>query len=267
MQDQKESVERPGGDVNYNVFGKSYHNFRQEEPEIKKAILNAIGDSKKILNVGAGAGSYEPTDEKYEVTPLEPSASMREKRPKHLAQAVDGVAENIPFPDNHFDASMTTFSVHQWPQLEKGLTEMRRVTKGPVVILTCDPHKVMDFWMYDYAPNVFQTESTRYPDLNKISQVLGGSVEIVPVPIPKECHDLFNEGYYARPEFFVNNCPGSYSSCSAWSFVDDETRNIYINNIKKDLDSGEWDKKYGHYRNQSHYIGSLYLVISNPKKE
>jgi hypothetical protein len=31
------------------------------------------------------------------------------------------MAEHRPFDDGSFDASMTTFSVHQWPDLAAGL--------------------------------------------------------------------------------------------------------------------------------------------------
>ncbi len=72
---------------------------------------------------------------------------MRAQRPGWLSPAVDAVAEDLPFPDDHFDASMATFSVHQWTRLEDGLREMRRVTRGPVIILTCDPELVQRFWL------------------------------------------------------------------------------------------------------------------------
>jgi ubiquinone/menaquinone biosynthesis C-methylase UbiE len=70
---------------------------------------------------------------------------------------VDATAENLPFDDNGFDAAMTTFSVHQWSNLRAGPEEMRRVTRGPVVILTCDPDLVRTFWLYEYAPEVLDT--------------------------------------------------------------------------------------------------------------
>jgi len=38
-----------------------------------------------------------------------------------------------------FDASMATFTIHQWADLQRGRAEMRRVTRGPVVLLTSDP--------------------------------------------------------------------------------------------------------------------------------
>ncbi len=40
---------------------------------------------------------------------------------------------------------------------------MRRVSRGPVVILTCDPAQVQDFWLNAYAPGVLAAEARRYP--------------------------------------------------------------------------------------------------------
>src|SRR5690606_25405256 len=127
------------GDADYATIGAGYTDYRRPDPRIADAILAALGDARTVLNVGAGAGSYEPTT--LDVTAVEPSASMRAQRPAHLPAAIDATAENLPFADDTFDASMTTFSVHQWTDLRAGLREMRRVTRGPVVILTCEDRK------------------------------------------------------------------------------------------------------------------------------
>lgn len=136
--DQK--MDGSAGDVNYGHIGRDYAVYRQPEPAIAQVIHVALGDASTVLNVGAGAGSYEPTDR--DVTAVEPSASMRTQRPGHLVPAVDAVAENLPFADLQFDAAMTTFSVHQWAHLDAGLREIRRVTRGPVLVLSCDPKLV-----------------------------------------------------------------------------------------------------------------------------
>src|SRR5262249_48603093 len=142
--------------------------------------------------------SYEPTDR--EVTALEPSASMRAQRPAHLPTAIDGVAERLPFGNDSFEASMATFSVHQWQDLTAGLAEMRRVTLGPVLILTCDPMALDRYWLNDYAPEAIATEARRYPSMQAIAAGLGGDVEIRSLPIPFACVDGFSEAYYGRPE-------------------------------------------------------------------
>jgi len=115
------------GDADYGTIGGGYAQYRQPEPKIAAYIEKALGAGQTVLNVGAGAGSYEPLDRV--VTAIEPSASMRAQRPPHLPTAIDAVAERIPFPDAYFDASMATFTIHQWSDLRAGLLEMRRVTR------------------------------------------------------------------------------------------------------------------------------------------
>src|ERR1700712_2257427 len=108
----------------YERPGAPYSRHRRPDPRIAAAVQRALDDARTVLNVGAGAGSYEPTDRA--VTAVEPSAAMRAQRPANLPRAVDAVAQKLPFADKSFDAAMTTFSVHQWPDLAAGLKEMRR---------------------------------------------------------------------------------------------------------------------------------------------
>ena len=143
---EQQSTDGSAGDADYGAIGTGYSTYRRPDPRIAQALHRALGDARTVVNVGAGAGSYESTA--FETTAVEPSQSMREQRPAALPPAVDAAAEQLPFGDGAFDAAMSTFSVHQWSDLEAGLTEMRRVTRGPVVLLTCDPARVRDFWQY-----------------------------------------------------------------------------------------------------------------------
>ena len=248
------------GDANYQVIGTSYSKYRQPEPRIAEQILWSLGSAKSVLNVGAGAGSYEPLDR--DVTAVEPSASMRKQRPSHLPKAIDAYAEDLPFHDNHFDAAMATFSIHQWRDYEAGLRELRRVAKGPVVILTCDPTLVQRFWLNDYAPLVLSTEARRYQPFEAIAAALGKHLEVIPVSIPLDCKDGFNEAYYGRPEMLLDDY--ARLSCSAWSFVDEATSKASIAHLAESLSDGGWDTKYGHLRTQSEYGGSLRILVATP---
>ena len=245
------------GDANYGAIGAGYTHFRQPDPRIAAFIHRAIGAAETVLNVGAGAGSYEPTDRK--VTAVEPSASMRAQRPSLLPAAVDAVAERLPFPDRSFDAAMATFTVHQWPDLAKGLAEMRRVTSGPIAILTCVPALLDRFWLNDYAAEAIAVEAKRYPPIDRIEQNLGGAVDVLPVPIPLDCSDGFNEAYYGRPEMLLD--PAARLACSAWSFVDVPALRRFETDLARDLADGTWDAHYGALRTQPSFEGSLVLVV------
>jgi SAM-dependent methyltransferase len=248
------------GDANYGAIGKGYAHFRQPDPRIAAFIHAALGDARTVLNVGAGAGSYEPIDR--EVTAVEPSASMRAQRPPHLPRAVDAVAERLPFADKSFDAAMTTFSVHQWPDLAAGLREMRRVTRGPIAIISGDPSALQRFWLADYAPEVIATEARRYPPVAAFRAALDGRLDVTNVPIPLDCTDGFNEAYYGRPEMLLD--PAARLACSAWSFIAPNAVARFERDLKRDLDNGSWDRKHGALRSQERFSGSLILIVSYP---
>ena len=248
------------GDANYGVIGTGYTRYRQPDPHIAEFIRKALGDAATVLNVGAGAGSYEPVDR--DITAVEPSASMRAQRPAHLPMAIEATAESLPFPDKAFDAAMATFTVHQWSNLERGLGEMRRVTRGPVLILSCDPDLLERSWLHAYAPEMIAVEARRYPSMAAIVEGLGGNAEVKPVPIPLNCVDGFGEAYYGRPERLLD--PGARLANSAWSFVDPSVGERFVTELERDLADGSWDRRYGALRTQPFFEGSLRLVIARP---
>ncbi len=259
------------GDADYAAIGTAYADYRRPDPRIAARIARALGPARSVLNVGAGAGSYEPAGRR--VTAVEPSASMRAQRPAGLAPAVDATAEDLPFADGEFDAAMTTFSVHQWSDPGAGLRELRRVTRGPVVVLTCDPDRLDQFWLTGYAPEVIDTEARRYPPVRTLAEALAGaggmvsaaragSIAVATVPIPLDCTDGFNEAYYGRPEALLD--PAARRSCSAWSFVGPEVHDRFTRDLQDDLADGTWDRRHGQLRSQPTFDGSLILVTSTP---
>ncbi|MFE6994757.1 class I SAM-dependent methyltransferase [Microbacterium sp. NPDC057659] len=258
--DRTRTRDGSAGDADYGLLGNGYDAYRRPDPRIAQAIRTALGDARTILNIGAGAGNYEPVD--LEVTAVEPSATMRSQRPSHLSAAIDAVAEQLPFPDDSFDAAMTTFSVHQWGDLEAGLAEVRRVTRGPVVVLTCDPDLLDRSWLGEYAPGVIETERRRYPAMDRLRDGLGGDVSVQPVPIPWDCTDGFNEAYYGRPEALLE--PAARAACSAWSFLSPAQDEEYTSALRTAIASGAWDRRHGALRSQPVFEGSLVLVRALP---
>jgi SAM-dependent methyltransferase len=250
----------PAGDFDYERDGAHYATIRRPEPRFARSIRDALGNASTLINIGAGAGSYEPED--LSVTPVEPSASMRSQRPPHLAPALDAVAEDLPFPDSSFDAALAAVTVHQWSDLGRGLAELRRVTRGPVVIMTFDPVPLRQFWLAEYAPAMMERESGRMPDLDQLATQLGGTVRIDELPIPADCADGFAEAYFGRPEAFLD--PRVRKSQSAWGFIDDEEERRYVDRLRAALEDGSWDRRFGGLRSASEYPGSLRLVVSHP---
>ncbi len=250
------------GDVDYAAHGQGYGRQRRTDPRIEAWVHAALGDARTVLNVGAGAGSYEPTDR--QVLAIEPSAAMRAQRPARLTPAVDAVAERLPLDDQSVDAAMALVTVHQWPDLAKGLRELRRVTRGPIVVLTFDGDALDRYWLADYAAEMLAVERRRYPPIATLVETLGGACEVHAVPIPVDCVDGFSEAYYARPEAFLD--PAVRRSQSAWSFVPDEVQARIVERLGADLASGAWDRRYREWRAKPFFEGSLRGIVSRPPR-
>jgi SAM-dependent methyltransferase len=248
------------GDFNYETHGQGYAHRRQPDPRIAARIHAALGDARTLLNVGAGAGSYEPADRW--VLAVEPSAAMRAQRPAGAAPALDATAERLPFDDDAFDAVMATVTVHQWRDAARGLAELRRVARGPVVVLTFDGDELERLWLAEYAPELITAERRRYPKIAGIAAAIGGTTEVIEVPIPIDCVDGFTEAYYARPDAFLD--PRVRAAQSAWGFVPADAAARAVAQLRADLASGEWDRRFGHLRAQPEFHGSLRLLVGRP---
>lgn len=252
--------ENPAGDFNYEQPGIDYAAIRRPEPRFEIHIRETFGDAKTLLNVGAGAGSYEPDD--MEVVAVEPSASMRAQRPPHLVEAIDATAEDLPFADNAFDASLASITIHQWQHLATGLGEMRRVTKGPVVIVTFNPIVLRSFWLSEYAPEMMENECGRMPHFELIENYLGGQIEVLPLPIPLDCVDGFAEAFFGRPEAFLDD--RVRRAQSAWGFVSPDVEDASVDRLQRSLEEGSWDREHGALRHQDEYVGALSLIVARP---
>lgn len=82
---------------------------------------------------------------------------------------------------------------------------------------------------------------------------------MVSVPIPLDCRDGFNEAYYGRPEMLLEE--GARSACSGWSFVPSAAVERFVARLRRDLDEGTWDRRYGHLRKQPSFDGPLRLLV------
>ena len=157
---------------------------------------------------------------------------------------------------------MAMITVHHWHDMDKGLKEFRRVTKHQVVIITFDPEQLDNFWNADYFPEVIDVEKARYPTVDFIKNSLGGHCKVIPIPIPLDCKDGFQEAFYGRPEAFLEK--QVRLSQSAWGFISEEKQEEIVRRLRTDLESGNWNKKYGHLRVQEFFTCALKLIVSTP---
>lgn len=220
----------------YDTIGLNYANLRKPDPRIAARIDAALGTAETVLNVGAGAGGYEPTNR--QVTAIEPSAEMIAQRPPSTATILQGQAENLPFQDSAFDAAMASLTIHHWSDKAIGAREMRRVARDKVVFLTFDP-AFRDFWLTDYFPELVTLDEGQMPPLTDYEAWLG-PVKISPVSIPHDCTDGFLAGYWKRPAAYLDERVRAAMS-SFWKIGDISDS---LARLQTDLDSGVWEKRY-----------------------
>lgn len=222
----------------YDEIGIGYRTRRKPDPRIAEFILRELGDCRTVLNVGAGTGSYEPMDR--EVIAIEPSLTMIRQRPEGAAPVVRASAEDLPFPDKSFDATLAILTLHHWPDQAAGLRELSRVARDRIVILTWDPDS-NGFWLTDdYFPEILQIDHQIFASLKEWEHV-------IPVPIPHDCVDGFLGAYWRRPEVYLD--AEARAAISAFSSLTDVDRRI--DQLRRDIEDGTWDLRHGDLRRQS----------------
>lgn len=221
----------------YDTIGVTYSVTRRTEPRIAAQVWAALGDARTVLNVGAGTGSYEPSDR--DVTAVEPSAVMRAQRPADAAQCVAASAERLPFEDQSFDAAMAFATVHHWRDPIAGVREMRRVARR-VVVFTCDTTDRAwrrRFWLTrDYLPEV---AASRVGLATELAHAIGARME--PVLIPWDCADGFFEAYWRRPERYLDE--NVRRGISVWARVGSDAEHRAVRRLRDDLGSGRWAER------------------------
>ena len=232
----------------YAVLGVSYAASRQPDPRIAAMIRAALGGARTVVNVGAGAGSYEPQD--VRLTAVEPSAVMIGQRPLRAAPAVRAVAEQLPFPDEAFDAALAVLTVHHWRSASAGLAELRRVARAQVV-LTWDPEITSRFWLLtDYLPQVPAHErglaclDAVCAGLRAAGPSGGAEVSVQPVLVPADCTDGFLGAYWRRPEAYLR--PEVRAAISSLALIDQDEVRAAMRRLAADLASGRWQDRHGH---------------------
>jgi SAM-dependent methyltransferase len=233
----REAVSMSSGRL-YDAIGTTYTATRRTDPRIAAQIWTALGDARTVLNVGAGTGSYEPSDRK--VLAVEPSAVMRAQRPPGAAPCLAASAEKLPFRDGSFDAATAVATIHHWPDPIAGLREMRRVARR-VVVFTYELGGVSEFWLTrDYLPELVERLLTR-PSLDEMATSIRARVE--PVQVPWDCMDGFYEAYWRRPEAYLDE--GVRRGCSVWAAVGPEVEQRAVRRLRDDLASGRWAERNG----------------------
>jgi SAM-dependent methyltransferase len=245
----------------YDEIGIGYSLFRRPDPRIDAVIQSALGTSMRVLNVGAGTGSYEPAGRM--VVAVEPSPEMIRQRPRSAAPCLRGHAADLPFEDGEFDAAMAVLTVHHWTDPASGLRELRRVANA-AVILAIDPPVHNSFWLFrDYLPEISALSTTGGAmPVDAIAEVVGAD-RVETVLIPRDCFDGFGVAYWCRPDAYLD--PDVRRCISAFGLVHPDAVSASIDRLREDLRCGAWHDRYGDLLERETFDGGLRLIVRDAR--
>jgi SAM-dependent methyltransferase len=245
----------------YDTIGAGYASTRREDPRISALIHAALGDARTVVNVGAGAGSYEPRDR--DVIAIEPSEVMIAQRDSSLPPAIRSSAYPLPLEDGSVEAAMAILTIHHWDDdQERGVRELRRVARGPVVILTFDREVSERMWLIDYLPEVAELDRRIFPTAEALATWLGGDVRTQAVPIASDTPDWNLGSFWAHPERVLDE--RARSATSGFARLPPEVVERVVGEVRRDLEDGTWDARHGHLRELDEYDAGLRLVVARP---
>jgi SAM-dependent methyltransferase len=251
------NIDQPPG-RRYERIGHGYAVVRREDPRIAAIVQEALGDARTVVNVGAGAGSYEPRDRN--VVAVEPSDVMASQRPRDLAPAIRATAAALPPRDG--DAAMAILTVHHWDaEQERGVRELRRVARGPVVIITFDAEVSARMWLVtDYLPQVGELDRRIFPTIGQLTEWLGPDTSVRTIEVPADTPDWTFAAFWTHPERVLD--PAARAATSGFARTDPAVVERVVARVRADLDSGAWDARHGDLRRLDAYDAGLRLVVS-----
>jgi SAM-dependent methyltransferase len=190
-----------------------------------------------VVNIGAGSGSYEPTD--LPVVPVEPSETMIRQRPTSLPPALAGTAEKLPLPAQSVDAALAVLTAHHWRDRPAAFAEIRRVARTRAVFFTHDPDAAFG-WLDDYFPGLAGETTSRYPRLAEFDAL--GRVTVEPVPLPADCTDGFTAAYWRRPDAYLDEAVRA--NMSTFALLDERIVIDGVARLARDLADRSWHQRY-----------------------
>jgi SAM-dependent methyltransferase len=246
----------------YDRIGTSYGRTRHPDPALQALIERELTGAATVVDVGAGTGSYEPRGR--HVVAIEPSDVMAAQRPRELAPAIRATAGDLPLRDASVDAALAVLTIHHWDEeRERGVRELRRVSRGPVVIVTFDARVSARMWLpADYLPEVAERDLRDFPSMDELAGWLGPGTRLEAVPIPRTTPDWTFGSLWAHPERVLDD--HVIAGTSAFARLEPAVRRRAVDAVRRDLESGAWDARHGALRTLDAYDAGMRLVVHRP---
>lgn len=192
-----------------------------------------------VANIGAGTGSYEPSNT---VVAVEPSGVMIAQRATAAAPVVRAVAEHLPIDTDAVDAAIAILTVHHWSGVAAGIAEMIRIARRRVVVLTWDDSVFHRFWLLrEYVPAAAETDARLAVPIAKLVALLGNT-SVKPVPVPHDCVDGFGGAYWRRPHAYLDDTVRA--GMSMFALTPKHLLGKGLERLEAELASGAWTRRH-----------------------
>ena len=242
----------------YDHIGAGYKRSRRADPRWTARIQDALGDARTLVNVGAGTGSYEP--ETLDVVAVEPSPVMIAQRSPDAAPVVCAIAEQLPFSDQAFDASLAVLTTHHWHDAPAGLREMQRVSRAQFIITWDQQVFATAFWLVrDYLPQIAERERG-LATLSTVMEILPDA-KVAPLPVPADCADGVLGAFWRRPQAYLS--ASIRAAISGIALTDIALVDEAMARLNADLTSGMWHERYADLMALKELDLGYRLVVAN----
>ncbi len=225
----------------YDTIGRGYVAHRRPDPRWAAVVAAHLGAGAGdlVVNVGAGAGSYEPRH--CAVVAIEPSQVMVSQRPAGAAPVVRAGASALPLASGGAAVALAILTVHHWDDPGRGLAELCRVAPRRVV-LAIDFEIHSQFWLLDeYLPEVGDFVRGCAPDAVEIAEAIGATTSVA-LPVPRDMEDGVLGAYWCRPEAYLD--PAVRANASGLALADPAVLARGIGRLEADLASGAWQQRH-----------------------
>jgi SAM-dependent methyltransferase len=242
----------------YDQMGQTYSLTRRPDPRITAVITQILHGMTTVANIGAGTGSYEPSET---VIAVEPSTVMIGQRPPGAAPAIRAIAESLPIRSSTVDAALAVLTVHHWTDLDRGIGEMLRIARRRIAILTWDHNVFRNFWLLrDYLPAAEDTAARLAVPLTRLTRLLGENVKIVTVPIPHDCTDGSGGAYWRRPRAYLD--PTVQAGMSMLALTPKPLLREGLSQLRSDLATGAWSNTHADLLNKNELDLGYRLLVA-----
>jgi SAM-dependent methyltransferase len=243
----------------YDRTGSTYSLTRRPDPRIGAVIDRALHGVRLVANIGAGTGAYEPS---HTVVAVEPSRVMINQRSPAAAPAVQAAAECLPIGTDAVDAAMAVLTVHHWTDLAAGVSEMLRIARRRVVILTWDHMVFRQFWLLrEYLPAATKTDARLAVPITTLISLLGEDhVSVVSIPVPHDCIDGFGGAYWRRPHAYLDDAV--QSGMSLFALTPKAELEEGLSRLRSDLTTGDWNRRHADVLQKSQLDLGYRLLIA-----